>query len=343
VTKANKLILGLFATVLLGACSPPSAKLLPKPLVKIEKQKLATTVSYSSAVDILFVIDDSYSMDAHQRNLARNIDLFVDEITKNQIIDYHIGSLNSSIDTYSRKVQNGMLNGTRARFVTKKTVDGINILKENLKVGTGGSATEMMFDPVVMALTPPNLTGYNQGFYRPDGTIAVIFITDAEDQSDDMDRPNDFYQFLLGLKNGDKKKVLTYGAFIPTNDTFGCERDEFMTTPLRLEEFFSITGGLYYNLCDPNFGMKLSQISQDISAKVGRKVYLDRPPDLRTLIVRYGTQVLPNDTKTGWTYDPSENALILGSEIVWDSQPSGTSLEVEFDEAQYPIPKPDKL
>jgi hypothetical protein len=103
-----------------------------------------------------------------------------------------------------------------------------------------------------------------------------------------------------------------------------------------------LIGGNFYNLCDPNFGNELAKISGDISSKVGRVIYLDRPPAVATIHINYGTQIIPNDPLLGWTYDPSLNAIILSENIEWIDQGPNVKLEVNFAEAEYPIPDAKK-
>lgn len=46
---------------------------------------------YNPRVDILFVVDNSNSMDNHQAKLSANMNQFVDKFTANKVLDYHIG------------------------------------------------------------------------------------------------------------------------------------------------------------------------------------------------------------------------------------------------------------
>jgi len=330
----------ILGSMLLGACAEETNKMLPKPNDQTERRKLATQITYTSKVDILFVVDDSASMSSHQNNLSRNIDIFVNDIVKNRILDYQIGVISSTVYNFQPDpCSNGYLCGT-PRYVDRGTMDAVNRLKRNLLVGISGSGTEQFFDPVLMAIRASSQGSYNFGFYRPDAFLAVVFITDAEDQSSIS--PSDFYDQLVKLKNGDEKKVLIYGAYIPSSLGNTCARDDVSMLPYRLEQLFSMAKSTIYSLCDPNFGQGLAKISGEISAKVGRFIYLDRPPDVKTIKISYGTQVLPNDPKVGWVYNPELNAIILGEQVQWIDQGPGVQVEVEFDEAQYPTPKPPR-
>jgi hypothetical protein len=214
--------LALMTTVgFITACSPESPKLVPLPEAKPERVRDTSgiKVSFNRSVDILFVIDDSGSMSGHQFNLAKNIGLFTAGINANQVLDYHIGVLTSNMDSspwrpapgYGWK---GELNGT-TKFITKKTPNASRELEANLKPGIDGSGTEVFFTPVQAALTPPLVGGVNAGFYRPDSYLALVFLTDAEDQS--RLSASDFYKFLLNLKKAMRiKSLLTAFISLPT-------------------------------------------------------------------------------------------------------------------------------
>src|SRR4051812_48472685 len=102
--KNMKILIAALGLLGLVACQPhdpemtnPSPAIAPKlPEPKIDRKTTEVTadglvVTYDSRVDILFVIDDSRSMQAHTENLSRNIQAFVDGFAKNNAIDFHIG------------------------------------------------------------------------------------------------------------------------------------------------------------------------------------------------------------------------------------------------------------
>jgi len=175
------LLLSLSTIVFAGlfsACSPASDKLIAQPVVNYEKVDLKNNdVFRRPSVDILFVVDNSGSMSTYQQNVADNMDQFVDEFSQLKLIDYHIGVITTDSS------DNGQLEGNPT-YVEPSTVDGLRKLKNNLKVGINGSPTEELFGPTSKALSKRLLGGYNSGFYRQDAYLVVIFVSDAEDQSD---------------------------------------------------------------------------------------------------------------------------------------------------------------
>jgi hypothetical protein len=343
--------IGLAALVaLIAACSQVSDKGAIPP--DGPPQKKVTdhdeTVSFNPKVDILFVVDDSGSMESHQSNLSANIKLFTQEIQKTTFLDYHIGVVTTSMDGSADCDQTGgwseracgdgklVRYKTHVPFIDKSTPNGLSILEQNLVVGTNGSGEEMMFDPIKAALSAPLVNSENTGFLRPDATLAIIIVTDAEDQSQNVQTPKDLFDFLLNLKAGRADKVLAYAALVPSSVAQPtCPRDTSSVTPRRTEEFLALAKGLEFNICDTDYGLKLAHIAADVVQKVGRVMYLSRPPVVDTISVTYGSQVIPNDREVGWTYDPVRNALIFGDKIVLSVQPPGTTLSVNFTAGTY--------
>jgi hypothetical protein len=324
----------LLGFLVFASCSPSSNSLLPKPDGSNEKVDTdGGTEVFDPQVDILFVVDDSGSMQTHQTNLIRNIDRFLNAFTTRANIDYHIGVINSSLDYWSGANCCGQLLGT-PNFVERNTPDLIQVLSRSLRVGTSGSATEKFFDPVKAALTDPLLTGLNAGFYRPNAHLAIVFITDAEDQG--KQEALEFFTFLEGLK-GRKEKFIAYGVVVPSN-VGNCERDD-SSTPDRIEDFLGMmpnAGKNVFSLCDPQFGDRIAGIADDLVRFIGNVIFLSRPPIVETIEVSFGTQVIPRDYKKGWVFDPARNALVLGDEIQWSTQPNGTKVKVYYEAATFP-------
>lgn len=308
------------------SCSEESPKKVPMQYVKNEivKDSGGTKMTFNRAVDILFVVDDSGSMNAHQTNLAKNVKLFTQAMVANQILDYHIGVVTSDMDD---PVKSGKLYG-QPTYVTRTTPNGAAILERSLQPGTNGSSEEHEFAPVVAALTSPLTTGYNNGFYRPDAFLVIVILTDEDEQSSMSSK--DFYQFLVNLKSGDASKVITYGVYLAPGDP-NCE----YSYQTKLEEFFKIASTQTFGLCDVDFGMKLAALGADLVHRVGTIFYLTRPAQSNTIKVTFGSQVVPNDAKLGWVYDTARNALIFGDDIDLKPEPTGTQIEVNFTAAQY--------
>ena len=330
----QKIALTAFMVLGLLSCSAESPKKIPlNPIEKETSSKLAplSKDSFRPALDVLFVIDDSLSMDVHQQNLKTNISRFADAIVRIKYLDYHVGVISSTANGsfyYPSNSCCGMLEGI-VRYVDRRTPDGINVLGRNLVLGTGGSGTEKFFDPVYMALTEPNLSGYNLGFYRDSATLALIFVTDSEDQST-LQSAASLHHFLLSLKKNPEKLIVA-SAYISDKDLASCpSKEETEITSLDgLEVFFGLTNAITFSLCD-NFGEKLADLGEKIVAK-SQSMYLQQTPIPGTVKISLDGVPLPSNSQLGWTYNASNNSIEFGSGIDWDSYPVGVFPQVEFE------------
>ncbi|MBL7543648.1 MAG: VWA domain-containing protein [Bdellovibrionaceae bacterium] len=325
----------LVLSFVLGSCSSPeSPKLIPRAVVQKAVAEEDTSVR-SGKVDILFVVDNSGSMSSYQANLSANIGRFINVFFNGASVDYQIGVVSTDADKWATKNCCGRLLGTPA-VIDTVTPDGNLNLSKRLEVGTDGSATERAFDPVTLALSEPLVSTVNSGFLRKDAYLAIIFITDAEDQSDIS--PEDFYQFLLTLK-GVPERILAYGAIIPTGyeDPSNCGRDS--GEPLKIERFLAMTantGKNIFNLCSSDFGDRLAGVAKDVVEHVAGMVYLKYPPIVESIKVSYGSQIVPMDHEYGWSFDAGLNAVYIGKKFVLDPlQPNGTKIMVDYDHTTY--------
>lgn len=324
--------LSLGLGTLLG-CSPAVPDRVARPDLSNEKVQDDTELDEAyAAVDILFVVDNSGSMNIHQVNLSQNIARFTASFSRFGGVDYHMGvvttDMRGSMDCCGKLVGS-------PTFITSSTVGGESLLARNLMVGTNGDWEERSFDPVMSAISTPNVDNWNKGFYRDQAHLAVVFITDAEDQS--YLSATQLFNFLVSLKKT-KDKILGYGAIVPTGAPGNCYRDE-NKPPKKIEDFLGMLVNASTNnimsLCAPDFGDRLARMSDDLVRYVGRIIYLNRPPDIQSIHVTYGTQVIPSGLKDGWVFDPDKNALILGEDIVWSQQPQGTKIKVKYEALRY--------
>lgn len=332
----NILSKAFFATLalsLFAGCTNESGKIVPKAVLPKEEfsEKPTDFTVFNPKVDILFVIDSSGSMDFAQRNLSQNANMFADAISKMAILDYHIGVLTTDMDAYSRRDCCGELVGNPT-FVNRSTPNMVAALSRNMMVGTNGSANEVMFTPVMAALTSPKENGVNAGFYRQDAFLAVIILTDANEQS--RVSPQEFLQFLT-TKKGDPEKVLGYGVIRTLAERDKCPSAESLDE--KLEVFLaSVSNGdrsqkNILSLCATDYGVKLAEFAKDIVARSAGVVKLSRIPDVKTIRVNYGTQVIPNSPENGWVYQPSTNSILLAPGIDWDPGQSRAGLSIDFE------------
>lgn len=342
-----KKLFSIFIVMLaIGACTNKADKTLPledDPDAQFKKDiGDFNKDSFNTSLDILFVIDDSGSMGTHQDNLAKNIPQFTDEIFKTKFLDYHIGVISSTSyaggfgggtgaccgKLFGAPPPFGAPFGTPSNpvYVDRKTPNADVVLSQNLIVGTNGSASEMFFEPVQSAFSPTLLTGANAGFYRKNAYLAIIFITDTDDQSS-ID-PSSFWNFLVTMK-GSADKIIIGAAYVPDAEFDTCQAEYDIQSLDKLPQLFKTAKALTFSLCDPNYGAKLAEISKFIVSKSRRK-FLTDIPDPATINVTIGGIEIPKDFKKGWSYNAFYNSLEFGPDIEWENYPDDVYPEITY-------------
>lgn len=163
-------------------------------------------------MDIVFVVDDSGSMEEEQASLATNFPKFVTVLeafkTKSGAkLDYRVAVTTTGRDVkYSieapgfgklpmnEKGDNGAFRNTKSCGGTKRWVDkgdsgGSQTFSCRAKAGTSGPSIEMPLEALKLSLVDRVADGTNAGFLRDDALLAVVILTDEDDCSR---RDNDF-------------------------------------------------------------------------------------------------------------------------------------------------------
>lgn len=189
---------------LLGCPNRPISK-VPPVQDKVELKVIPVEVNRN--LDILWVIDNSKSMEGEQAALAANFPAFIDVLTLppelGGLPNLHMGI----VSTNGRQLSIGQCDGgggnlrapaAKAKFITDILPEG-SITRSNSwsgdgypslaaafsdyagDVGVNGCGFEQHFQSVIDALDPTNAN--NANFIRPNALLAVIFLTDEDDCS----------------------------------------------------------------------------------------------------------------------------------------------------------------
>lgn len=331
----SRILLGGFCLLgaLVTSCSAESPKLVPLPLLKKEKVvDSANGETFDPKVDILFVVASDSSMEAFQQNLIANFADFTAEMFKNGIVNYHIGVVSAMATNQNRGAWGGRLAG-QIPFVSPTTPNPDVVLQANLNLGSSADDPVALFDVVHGALTSPIANNENAGFLRPDAALAIIFMTDT-DPEDSTEAADKFFSFLVTTKNGDAKNIFLYAAFPQPGDPQCAAEGDIVQIPALLK--LSRNPSIAFSVCASDYGKKLAAISTNIIEGVGRTLLLSRAPVAATIEVTFGSQIIPNDSKTGWVFDPARNAILFGDALTLSkSEPPGTKVQVRFDTATY--------
>lgn len=255
-------------------------------------------------VDLLWVVDNSGSMGSYQQALIKNADTFINDFIKHGGLDWKMGVLSTDV------FDNPYTGFTPTTELTFKTPNNVQIFKDAIgNLGTSGDAIEKTFAPIMKWLPQfPN-------FLRPQAMLAIIMVTDAEEQSGVTSA--DFLAFLQKTK-GSLKRVISYGVFSPQD--FGCAFGDttWNYKGTVYEDVVKATNGKTYALCK-DFGQNLADLGKDLFSRVSRPmIRLKTRPRMETLHLFYKGEELKAGPRNGraeskglWLYDFDLNAIIF--------------------------------
>lgn len=203
--RLNLLLAGS-ATLLLAGCPDREvSKVVPN---QDKEEFKDIPVQLNRDIDILFVIDNSGSMEEEQASLSANFPAFINvlEQIEGGLPNVHIGVISSNMGTGSFNITGCGNGGDRGQLQTAARVPGCSpptgafiqdikqpsgdrttnytgTLAETFsciaELGTNGCGFEQQLGSMRAALDGSN--PFNNGFLRPSAYLAVIFITDEDD------------------------------------------------------------------------------------------------------------------------------------------------------------------
>lgn len=152
--------------------------IVPEVLLTDASDSFVQPANESSKIDILWVIDNSGSMKNEQDALAANFDSFISEfLTKNIDFNMAVTTTDSKPAKEGRMIY-GLDKKLNTEWAQSHTEQFIRTFKHVVSVGTKGSGKESGLNAVKAFM---NL--YQDRFIRTDAKLAVVVLSDEEDQS----------------------------------------------------------------------------------------------------------------------------------------------------------------
>ena len=235
--------------------------------------------------DIMFVIDNSGSMNDDQANLSANISDFISALDSTGA-DYQIGVITTDSASFVGDV------------VTFHDADRVTELANQVSMGTYGSAYEKGLQYAEEATSSGGDATAASGFIRDDSIFSIVFVSDEDDFS--TGSVSDYVTHFESLKSNPDESMV---HAIVGDDPGGCGSASAGT---RYVDTADQTGGLFFSICDTDWGANLQALA--IGATTNRLTfYLSKDPIIDTIQV-YVEGI--EETST-WTYDSAINAIIF--------------------------------
>jgi hypothetical protein len=284
-------------------------------------------------VDMLLVIDNSGSMTEEQHALQQNLDALWNRIALANA-DYHIAVTTTGMFPYSAGyvqcpggAQGGEagrffpVDGSEPRILTPQTPNVKQALFSNIIVGTC-HYDERFLEPVVAALTPPLSVGSNAGFLRDDARLALMAVSDADDDSDVARPPpvSQYVQQIAAVKHG-ALDLVSFSGIVALSP---CATVEQIGT--RYKEIARELNGHLYDICQlANMGSLLDSALGDLLLPLTSFPLSAKPKDPSAIQV-----TVNGSASTDWTYDAGSNRIVFPRT---DIPPPGSIITAQYEPA----------
>lgn len=268
----------------------------------------------NGSTDIIFAIDWSCSMYDDVANVGANFTTFVSTLAAMDA-DYHVAAV---------VADNGCILGSDTYIDnTMSESDQQSIFSTMACLDYGGSScpkmggyTEMAFTLLEAALKSSNIGsgGCNEGFYREDGTLALVGVSDEREQSIN---PYTYYISLFQSMKADPDDMVMHaiGGDYPT----GCGGNEPYTG---FYEATLATGGTFLSICAADFGSSMEVLAENSAADLTSFELTDNPVEDSIEVKVDGIAVV-----TGWSYNYATNSVDFADGYVPEG---GSTIEVDY-------------
>ena len=256
----------------------------------------AISVHGNNKIDILFVVDNSPSMEYEQKSMAQRTVNFLNglkdldwqiSVTTTEAYDsnYGDGTILSMKGDSSIKILTSKMNEAQSRVLLSNT------LQRNKKDDFNPSPLEQgiyaTYRVIERALKGQAV---NRDFIRTDSHFAVVLISD-EDESRNKDKNKSANLVNLVKSNYNSQKGFTFHSIISRPGDVACLGTHGYSYGHRYQELSQLTGGSIGDVCAMDYAQQVKDIAQGVRDTL-KSVTLQCSPVDGKVIVRKGSVVL---------------------------------------------------
>lgn len=292
---------GVLTLFLLVGCSNEVEFKVPE-----SSQNFAQEVKYNRKVDILFVIDNSLSMELVQKQLADQIPYMFDSL-QSLNMDIHIATTSTTMNSHFENV--GRLIG-EPKYITSGTPNFLEELKKKIFIGQDGSTIEEGLSAMATVLSETYLATEGKGFLRDDSFLNIIVLSNEDDSSPEA--WNVYADFLDKLRpnheDGSKSWAMNFFGVLSLQDSCSSSDWGYKYPGTKYMQLVDYSGGYKGSLCSTDLYKSVSSIKARI-IQILTDYHLDRLPTVDSIRVFVnGNEVLKNN-ENGWSYIAERNLV----------------------------------
>lgn len=288
---------------MLSGCSNVNFGIMPV------EQKFSQNILYNNKVDILWVVDNSSSMQKHQERLNQEVPKFVEKL-KTLKLDFQMGVVTTSVGYAG--ASGGQLIGT-PKILNAKTKNLEVLLTQRVLAGEDGSNLEQGLNSMKTVLSPSYLTGEGAGFLRSEALLVIIALSDEDDFSvtDRATSFNTFSNFLDTIKpdheDGTKSWIMNFIGVLSMTSQCRAYND-YSSVGEKYLDLVNYSGGVQSSICTDSLTTAVSNVRARIT-QILTDFKLSAYPQLDTLVVKLNGQDVPQDSTNGWSYHVQGNFI----------------------------------
>ena len=301
------ILIGMF--LFLVSCSSKVSFQLP-----MASDNFAQDIKYNKKVDILFIVDNTYSMGVVQQSILNQLPYLTKQL-QDLDMDYHIGAVTTSV--FKDDPLSGKLIGT-PKYITNKDKNLNELLKSKIIVGEGGSIIEQGLDAMTLVLSDDYQKTEGEGFLRSDSFLNIIALSNEDDQS--TNGWTNYAEFLDKLRpnyaDGSKSWAFHFFGVLSFQDNCSSGDWNYYKSPgFKFLELVNYSKGFSGSLCSNEISKSLTNIKARI-IQVLTDYKLEKLPVISSISVSVNDHIVPQDSTDGWQYIEGGNLIrFYGSAI----------------------------
>lgn len=255
-------------------------------------------------LDVLSVIDAGASMEAEQLQYARAFPALGDLLLGSGV-DWHWGVVSGEVLNDDKR--SGRLEAVGGRrFVSPSVPDPLAVHTALVRLGTDSPQAYRGLRALALALTVPtdDLRDANRGFRRPDAQLAVVFLSDEDDQSAPDTTRFEVLDLLAGSPRppADARALAIVGPG-PNGCTTSVDRADAGAQMIAVA---SGSGGVFQSICDDDWTEGFLAFARLFRGTACQR--LAYAPDLDTLeVFDVGTDEVVDPEH--WLYDDDDRCV----------------------------------
>ncbi len=283
-----------------------------RPLVEVPQTGSATVYGVNvdafvqgspGAVDILFILDNSCSMDEAQAEIAARFSEFGDALEALDA-DYQIAVITTDSPVFQGPI------------LDRATIDLVAAFAVHSAVGVAGSGTERPSEMAYQAALPGGDAGVDGEFLRVEAGLSLIFVSNEPDSS-----PSAWAHYLSHFESLKTDRSAVVAHAISGDWPGGCGG---ASATNNVYEMTVATGGLYLSICEEDWSAHMESLGEaSVGVAETRFFELSAWPIPDTVVVR----VDGVETLTGWAYDEASRSAVFEEAAV---PGAGATVEVEY-------------